>query len=110
MQSRKFVFALCAALPLTSGSAQGQTALEDAQHLDACDGGKVVRAKRMRDGSLKVKCSRSAQSGDETPPNVTPGATNVVGLLIPALGLGAAAAAAAGASSSPSSTSSTGQN
>ncbi|MDA7963540.1 hypothetical protein [Ruegeria sp.] len=104
-----FIFAIFCGLLFHPVFAQTQTPLETARSLDACGGERIIRARRKNDGSLKVVCDRKRRAA-KTPPNVTPGATNVVGLLIPALGIGAAVAAAAGASSSPSSTSSTGGN
>lgn len=105
-----FFFVIFGSPPFHQAFAQTQTALESARSLDACGGKKIIRARWKNDGSLKVVCDRKRRAANETPANITAGATNVVGLLIPALSVGAAVAAAAGASSSPSSTSSTGSN
>ena len=110
MRNRFLILVLCGSLPTLPALAQAQSAIETARSLDACGSVSIASARWMRDGSLKVVCNKQSRTSDETPPGITPGATNVVGLLIPALGLGAAVAAAAGASSSPSATSSTGSN
>ncbi|WP_171101945.1 hypothetical protein [Ruegeria sp. HKCCD7255] len=97
-----------APLPVVSQSAD---ALQLARSLDACSGAKVLRAKVLSDGSLKVSCARqNRRQRQDQLPGVAPGATNVVGLQVPALGLGAAAAAVAAGTSSTSSTDSTGSN
>ncbi|WP_424830619.1 hypothetical protein [Ruegeria sp.] len=108
MQNKLLTLAICGWLP--TSPAVAQSALDMARSLDACGGEKIKRARWMKDGSLRVICDHRSRPANQTPPEITPGATNVVGLLIPALGAGAAVAVAAGAYSSPSSTSSTGRN
>lgn len=111
MKLGTFVIVACVNLPGGHALAQTQPALETAAEMQACGERAVVSARWMRDGSLKVRCDRSrSRRGNPDVPQVTPGPTNIVGLLAPALGLGAAVAATAAGSSSPSATSSTGRH
>lgn len=91
--------------------AQDQSAIESAVSIQVCGSRNVVRARWMRDGGLKVRCDRTSRAeANPEVPHVTPASTNLVGLLAPALGLGAAVAAIASVSATPTSTSSTGRN
>lgn len=85
--------------------------MESAVSIQAFGSRNVVRARWMRDGSLKVRCDGTSMAeANPKVPQVTPAATNLFGLLAPALGLGAAVAAIASGSTTPTSTSSTGRN
>lgn len=96
--------ALCAAPIL----AAAKTPIEVARDQDACKGSEVVDAKRLDDGRIEVTCAAALPGGDTVLPAEEVGdATNVVGLLAPILGLGAAGVAAAAGSGSTSGTSST---
>ncbi len=78
----------------------------------ACGDKQIIRAKWAGDRRLKVTCSSRSpvKRPASNAPNVTPGATNLVGFLAPALGLGAAAAAVAAGSGSANSTNNTSVN
>ena len=105
----KLLFAaltLCVAPILASAKTPYEIAVEQ----KACKGSKVVSAERLDKKRIKVTCGE-AQTGTDTvsSPEEVGEATNLVGLLAPLLGAGAAGLAEA-ASSSGSTSSTNGTN
>ncbi len=95
----KQIFAPVLALSMlaTPLFAQGETPMQMAQRLDACDGREVLGAEINASNELVVRCAREAAARN------TGGNGGGNGLLAPALGLAGAAAligAVAGGSSS----------
>ena len=91
--------ALCA----TPILAAAKTPMEVAVEQNACQGAAIVSAERLENRKIEVVCGAALPGDTVLPAEEVGEATNLVGLLAPILGLGAAGAAAAAGSSGSSS-------
>ena len=90
--------------------AAAKTPIEIAREQNACNGADVLSAERLDNKRIQVTCGTSATSDTVLPAEEVGEATNIIGVLGPILGLGAAGAAVAAGSGSSSGTSTSGTN
>ncbi|NRB18489.1 MAG: hypothetical protein HRU33_13200 [Rhodobacteraceae bacterium] len=98
------ILALCAA-PIFAAA---KSPIEIAREQDACKGSEIVSAERLDNRRIEVTCGTPLAGGDIVLPAEEVGeATNLIGLLAPILGAGAAGVALAAGAGSTSATSAT---